>query len=104
MKLCKPRIISCAEMTSRHVALPRGCFGAIRGLLTSLGIAVSIEDHRVADEQISISFVGELRPEQELAVAALAPRETGVLAAKTAFGKTIVAIRMIAERGLSERS
>ena len=25
----KPRIISCAELTSRHVALPRGCFDAV---------------------------------------------------------------------------
>ena len=97
----KPRIISCAELTSRHIALPRGCFDAVRGLLTSLGITVSSEDHRVAGAQISISFVGELRPEQEAAVVALAPHDAGVLAATTAFGKTIVAIRMMAERGLN---
>jgi hypothetical protein len=27
----KPRIISCAELTNHHVALPRGCFDAVLG-------------------------------------------------------------------------
>lgn len=31
----------------------------------------------------------------------LLPHDTGVLAATTAFGKTVVAIRMMAERGLN---
>jgi hypothetical protein len=32
----KPRIISCAELTSHHIALPRGCFDAVLDLLASL--------------------------------------------------------------------
>jgi len=76
----QPRIISCAELTSHHIALPRGCFDAVGSLLTSLGIAVSTEDRRVAGAQISLSFVGELRMEQESAVAALLPHDTGILA------------------------
>ena len=97
----KPRIISCAELTSRHIGLPRGCFDAVCGLLTSLGIVATIEDHRVIGAPISLSFTGQLRPDQESAVAALSPHDTGVLAATTAFGKTVVAIRIIAERGLN---
>lgn len=85
-------------MTSRHIALPRGCFDAAFSLLTSLGLAVTIDDHRISGTPISISFNGNLRPDQQAAVAALAPHDTGVLAATTAFGKTVVAIRMIAER------
>jgi len=42
-----------------------------------------------------------LRPSQEPAIAALLPHDTGVLAATTAFGKTVLAIRMMAERGLN---
>ena len=94
----KPRIISCAELTSHHVALPRGCFDAAFELFGSLGASVTIEDHRFAGKAASIAFTGELRPDQERAVAALSPHDTGVLAATTAFGKTVVAIRMIAER------
>ena len=95
----KPRIISCAELTSHHIALPRGCFDAALDLFASLGVAVSIDDQRFAGKPISVSFNGELRLDQEKAIAALSPHDTGVLAATTAFGKTVVAIRMIAERG-----
>jgi superfamily II DNA or RNA helicase len=95
----KPRIISCAELTSHHIALPRGCFDAAVDLFTSLGVSVSIDDHRFAGKPISVAFKGELRLDQEKAIAALSPHDTGVLAATTAFGKTVVAIRMIAERG-----
>ena len=97
----KPRIVSCAELTSHHIGLPRGCFDAASALLTSLGVDVAIEDRRVAGAPISLSFIGNLRPDQEAAVAALSPHDTGVLAATTAFGKTVVAIRMIAERGVN---
>jgi superfamily II DNA or RNA helicase len=97
----KPRIISCAELTSHHVALPRGCFDAVRDLLASVGIAVTIEDCRTTGAPITFAFTGALRPSQEQAIAALLPHDTGVLAASTAFGKTVLAIRMIAERGLN---
>ena len=95
----KPRIVSCAELTSHHVALPRGCFDAVLDLLASLGIAVAIEDCRFSGEAIPLAFAGALRPDQEAAITALLPHDTGVLAATTAFGKTILAIRMMAERG-----
>jgi superfamily II DNA or RNA helicase len=97
----KPRIISCAELTSLHVALPRGCLDAVRDLLASVGIAVTIEDCRTTGALIPFAFTGVLRPSQEQAIAALLPHDTGVLAASTAFGKTVLAIRMIAERGLN---
>jgi superfamily II DNA or RNA helicase len=95
----KPRIISCAELTSHHVALPRGCFDAVLDLLPSLGITVTIEDCRFSGAAIPFVFTGALRSDQETAIAALLPHDTGVLAATTAFGKTILAIRMMAERG-----
>jgi len=96
-----PRIIACAELTSRHVALPRGCFDAVLKLFASLRVAVSVEDHRFEGPKIPFSFIGQLRPEQELAVSALRAHDCGVLAATTAYGKTVVGIQMIAERGLA---
>ena len=95
-----PRIIACAELTSHHIALPRGCLDAALELLASLRIAVRVEDRRFKGPRISPSFIGKLRPEQELAVSALQPHDCGVLAATTAYGKTVIGIRMIAERGL----
>ncbi len=94
------RIIACAELTSGHVALPRGCFDAVLELFASLHVTASVEDHRFEGPRIPFSFIGRLRGEQELTVSALLPHDCGVLAATTAFGKTVVGIRMIAERGL----
>jgi superfamily II DNA or RNA helicase len=56
---------------------------------------------RTTGALIPFAFTGAPRPSQEQAIAALLPHDTGVLAASTAFGKTVLAIRMIAERGLN---
>jgi hypothetical protein len=87
----KPRIISCAELTSHHVALPRGCFDAVCDLLASVGIAVTIEDCRTTGAPIPFAFTGALRPNQEQAIAALLPHDTGVLAASTACAHRLIA-------------
>ncbi|MGR4864199.1 TOTE conflict system archaeo-eukaryotic primase domain-containing protein [Caulobacter sp. LARHSG274] len=97
----KPRIVSCAELTANHIGLPRGCFDVAMDLFASLGVTVEIEDRRHRGTAIDISFKGVLRPDQEVAVDALLPHDIGVLAATTAFGKTVVAARMIAERGVN---
>lgn len=94
----KPRVISCAELFAKHVALPRGCLDNLRSLLGEAGIATAMRDERQQGQSIDTRFLGELRPEQEAAVAALLRHETGVLAATTAFGKTVVAAKMIAAR------
>ncbi len=97
----KPRIVSCAELTATHIGLPRGCFDVAMDLFASLGIAVEIDDRRNRGAAINVSFNGVLRPDQVAAVDALLPHDIGVLAATTAFGKTVVAARMIAERGVN---
>ena len=48
--------------------------------------------------KLAVKFNGELRPEQETAVKDLLKHDTGVLAATTAFGKTVIAANLIAER------
>lgn len=47
---------------------------------------------------LDVAFHGELRPEQKAALSALCGHDTGVLAAGTAFGKTVVAVAAIAKR------
>ena len=95
----KPRIISCAELFAKHVALPRGCLGDLLDLLADLGIATEPRDERQSGQPLGARFLGELTPEQDDAAANLLRHETGVLAATTAFGKTVVAAKMIAARG-----
>ena len=96
-----PRIVACAELLSHHIALPRGCREAMAQLLTELGIAVQLRDERCSGRPLDTTFLGELTPEQQATAAALLAHETGVLAATTAFGKTVVAASMIAARGTS---
>jgi hypothetical protein len=95
----KPRVISCAELFSRHVALPRGCLEDALGLLNDLGIDVELRDERQQGTPLSTCFLGVLTPEQEAASADLLRHDTGVLAATTGFGKTVVAAKILAARG-----
>ncbi len=94
----KPRIISCTELFSKHVALPRGCLDDLFGLLGDAGIAPELRDEREQGHPLGIRFLGVLTPEQDQATAALLQHDTGVLAATTAFGKTVIAAKMIAAR------
>ena len=93
-----PRIIGCAELLSHHIALPRGCLDQVEELFDSLGIRIRLSDERNAGRPVKTTFVGELTIEQQAAVDALLQCDTGVLAATTAFGKTVVAASIIAAR------
>ena len=93
-----PSIVSCYEMTDDYLRLPRGCEDAIIGLIQSNFSTWEENDMTNAGRSIDVEFVGQLRPEQEEAVQRMLAYNTGVLAATTAFGKTVAAIGMIARR------
>jgi superfamily II DNA or RNA helicase/very-short-patch-repair endonuclease len=97
----KPRVIGCAEELPQHMALPRGCLDETRALLSDLGITVAIRDERCSGQPLEVTFQGELRPEQKRAAGAMLAHDTGVLSATTAFGKTVIAAWLIAQRGVS---
>jgi superfamily II DNA or RNA helicase len=96
----KPRIISCADLHPRHVALPRGCLDDVVELLGAHAVEAVIEDRRTDGEPLpaGVKFEGELRYQQAKAFDSLTPQDFGVLAATTAFGKTVVAAALIAFR------
>ncbi len=93
-----PRVIACAEDHPEHIGLPRGCYGDMQALLAQCGIEVTTRDERCSGTPVDVTFAGELRPEQRSAAASLVAHEMGVLAATTAFGKTVLAAWMIAQR------
>ena len=97
----KPRIVSCAEDHPKHFALPRGCLDEVQATLGSLHIQPILRDERNGGIPLNVSFRGTLRPEQRAAAEALLAQDTGVLAATTAFGKTVVAAWLIAQRGVN---
>ena len=96
-----PRIIACAEDHPHHIGLPRGCLEDVERLLGDLGIGTTIRDERCRGQPLAVTFQGRLRPEQTAAANALLARETGVLAATTAFGKTVIGAWLIAQRAVS---
>ena len=97
----KPRIIACAEDHPKHFALPRGCLDDVRKTLEALKIQPIIRDERFGGVSMNVSFCGVLRPDQQAAADALLEHNTGVLAATTAFGKTVIAAWLIAQRGVN---
>ena len=64
----------------------------------SYNVAFSIADQRCNGEPVFTRFLGQLDSEQEVAAAAMLAHDTGTLAAPTAFGKTVVALSVLAHR------
>ncbi len=94
----KPRIVHCGEEFPQHIALPRGCFDEVVGLLRSHKVEARVEDKRLVGVPLDAQFRGELRPDQRAVVDALLKHDDGVLSATTAFGKTIIGAYLIAMR------
>ncbi len=97
----KPRVVACAEDHPHHIGLPRGCLADTRQTLSDLGVRMAVRDERHNGCSLDVMFHGELRREQKVAADAMLGHETGILAATTAFGKTVVAAWLIAQRGVN---
>ncbi len=97
----KPRVIRCGEELGRHIGLPRGSFAEAVQLLKGHGVTARVQDERFGGRVIDVRFQGELRTEQIAAAEALLAHDDGVLAATTAFGKTVIAAHCIARRGVN---
>ena len=95
------RIVGCARDYPHHLGLPRGCMEDLRQLLSDLKIACVLRDERFSGKALNVSFQGELRPEQRVAAETMLAHETGVLAATTAFGKTVIGAWLIAKRAVN---
>lgn len=96
-----PRIISCVEIVNDYLHIPRGCEDAILDIFKERNIPVSIEDNTQHGIPIKVSFVGELRSEQQDALQNLLCFDNGILSATTAFGKTVIAAALIAKRQIN---
>ncbi|MCP3872575.1 MAG: DEAD/DEAH box helicase family protein, partial [Desulfobacteraceae bacterium] len=96
-----PRVISCADETMDYLCLPRGCAIDLFTELEQFGIDVHFIDKTNRGKKIDVKFNGHLRDEQPLALDHLLHHDTGILSGATAFGKTVVAIKLIAERKIN---
>lgn len=94
----KPRVISCADETNEYLCLPKGCETDVVNLLNEFDVDVEWIDKGNLGRPIDVDFVGQLREEQQSAINAMMKYDNGVLAATTAFGKTVLAAKLISER------
>ncbi|WP_379145881.1 DEAD/DEAH box helicase family protein [Paenibacillus sp. sgz500992] len=94
----KPRVISCAEDLESYVVLPRGCLQDLLSFFEQNQVKVSLDDKRSSGTSIEAEFTGTLTTLQDTAARAILSRDIGVLSAATAFGKTVVAVSIIASR------
>src|SRR5207244_5414724 len=60
-----------------------------------------LRDERFGGVSLNVACCGALRPGQQKAAEALLRHDSGVLAATTAFGKTVIAAWLIAQRGVN---
>jgi len=94
----KSRVIGCAEESSDHLALPRGCITQVIKFLNEYQIQSEVIDKTFIGNPIDITFTGKLRKDQQLATKKLTQHNIGVLTATTAFGKTVIGTWMITHR------
>lgn len=93
-----PAMIDCGAEDDKYILLPRGCLDQVTALFAAHGASCTVQDERNSGLQISAEFTGELRLDQAAALEDLLAHDTGVLAAATAFGKTVVSAAAIARR------
>ena len=94
----KPRVISCCDDHGTHLALPRGCESELFAFMDDHRVGRKTMDETNPGKPVRVGFNGILKGEQQAAVDALLAHDNGVLAAATAFGKTVVGARLIAAK------
>ena len=93
-----PRIVYDGYDEGNSIVLPRGCIEDLKKHLSDAEILYDIMDKRQEGRRIDVSFNGELYPEQTVAAERLLAYDMGMLAAATAFGKTVIGANLIAGR------
>ncbi len=93
-----PMWIQCFDEDSDYLLLPIGVESILVEICKSYNVDVNVIDKRFGGKHINVAFYGDLREKQLNAVENLLAVSNGILHANTAFGKTVVAIALIAER------
>jgi superfamily II DNA or RNA helicase len=91
-----PRMLRCYEESIDRLFLPRGVTDRAAQLIEKAGSHLEVTDLRSTPAELDITFTGELRPEQQAAVTAVAGHELAVLTAPPGAGKTVMGCAVIA--------
>jgi superfamily II DNA or RNA helicase len=96
----KPRVIGCGDDLPQHIALPRGSLADALELLQHHSVKATILDETYSGAPIGVEFRGILREHQAEAAQSVIAHDEGVICAPTAFGKTVLAAWLIAQRNV----
>lgn len=94
-----PRVLSYYEEDDRYLYLPRGQKYKLQEIFPEAEI--QLEAQVTKGQVIDIAFTGELRQNQQEAVNTLMQYDMGIMKAVPGFGKTVMALYMIAQRTVS---
>jgi superfamily II DNA or RNA helicase len=96
-----PMWIQCFDEDVDYLMLPIGLETTFKEICESYQVKPVMIDKRFVGQPIDVRFYGDLREKQVEAVEALLTFPNGILHANTAFGKTVAAIALIAERNVN---
>jgi hypothetical protein len=94
----KPHILFFYEFFPEYIGLPVGCLDGLLTILKHYQIKPELQNKQNYGQSIDIRFTGELRENQKEVSQKLLAIPMGILSASTAFGKTVIALKIIAER------
>ena len=92
-----PRFLHLDRQDETFISFPRGMREDLHRLFEMVNLKTVKKDLRNKGKPIEVAFKVALRPEQEEALEAMLKKENGLLEARTSFGKTVLAIALIAK-------
>ena len=95
------RVIYLGKEEGKYIEIPRGLSEVLKDKCDEAEIKYVVKDKRMEGRHIDVNFKGHLKESQKSAVQALIEKDTGILSAATAFGKTVVCTYVIAQKKVS---
>jgi superfamily II DNA or RNA helicase len=86
------------EETENEVIIPRGFIGKIIRFCRENNIEYDFRDERKKLKEVSFIFNVQLREHQQIVIDTIAKKDLGVIVAPPSSGKTIVGLKIIAEK------
>lgn len=90
-----PRYLEKYEEDATYIKIPRGLKDKLEQLFMNAKILYN--DERCTGKEIEVTFKGELYEDQKAPVNEMMKHDIGILEAKPGYGKTVIALNMIAK-------